>query len=216
MKLATSIAALLLGIGVTTPAAAQSSTDANAFVRVGVTRIRLVDKGQIFINGALAPGAGYRTPERWGAAAELGFFVLRNLSLQVAGTSPVSTTNTPAGTLAGTPNLGSDRFSIFTATATFHPLRGRVLSPYLGGGIALQKVWSTHDALAANLKVHDATGPVIQGGVEVRLADRFGLFVDAKKAFYTADASGDLGPAHITAAAKLDPLVLQAGALFRF
>ena len=90
------------------------------------------------------------------------------------------------------------------------------MSPYAGGGIAFQKVWSTRDALATNLRVHDTQGPVVQGGVEVRLASRFGLFFDAKKAFYKADASGDLGPAHITAVAKLDPLLLQAGALFRF
>jgi outer membrane protein W len=207
---------LMLGMGMAAPAAAQTSSDANGFVRVGVTRVRLADKGEIFINGTLVPGAGYRTPTKWGAAGELGFFVLRNLSLQVGATSPVSTSNTPAGTLAGTPNLGSDRFSIFTATATFHPLRGGIVSPYAGGGIALQKVWSTRDALATNLTVHDARGPVIQAGVEVRLANRFGVFFDAKKAFYKADASGDLGPAHITAVAKLDPLLLQAGAILRF
>ena len=200
----------------TAPAAAQTSADQSGFLRVGVTRVRLADKGRIFINGALVPGGGYRTPERWGAAAELGYFVVPKLSLQVAATSPVSTPNTPAGSLNGTPTLGSDRFSIFSATATFHPLRGGSVSPYAGGGFALQKVWSTRDAFASNLRVADAHGPVIQGGVEVRLASRFGLFFDAKKAFYKADASGDLGPAHITAVAKLDPLLLQSGILFRF
>ena len=80
----------------------------------------------------------------------------------------------------------------------------------------MQHVWSTRDAFASNLRVADAHGPVIQAGVEVRLASRFGLFFDAKKAFYKADASGDLGPAHISAVAKLDPLLLQSGLLFRF
>lgn len=216
MRLMKPVAALLLGIGVAAPAAAQSDADAKAFLRVGVTRVRLADKGQIFINGTLVPGAGYRTPEKWVPAAEAGYFVLPNLSFQVAATAPTSTSNTPAGSLAGTPNLGSDRFSIFTATAVFHPLRVGPVSPYVGGGFALQKVWSTRDALAANLSVHDASGPVIQGGVEVRVARRFGLFVDAKKAFYKADASGDLGPSHVTARAKLDPLLLQAGASFHF
>ena len=216
MRLATSFAGLVLGTCLAAPAAAETSADANGFLRVGVTRVRLADKGKIFINGALVPGGGYRTPEKWGAAAELGFFVIPKLSVQVGGTTPVSTPNTPAGSLNGTPTLGSDRFSVFTATAAFHPLRGRTVSPYAGGGIAFQKVWSTRDALATNLRVHDTQGPVVQGGVEVRLASRFGLFFDAKKAFYKADASGDLGPAHITAVAKLDPLLLQAGALFRF
>jgi outer membrane protein W len=216
MRLGTSIAAVLLGICVAAPAAAQSSSGANGFVRVGLARVRLADKGKIFLNGTLAAGAGYQTPEKWVPAVEAGYFILPNFALQVAATAPTSTSNTPAGTLAGVPNLGSDRFSIFTATATFHPLRGGMLSPYVGGGVALQKVWSTRDALATNLTVHDASGPVIQGGLEVRLADRFGVFFDAKKAFYKADASGDLGPSHVTAVAKLDPLLLQAGATFRF
>jgi len=216
MKSAISVAALLAAIGVTAPAAAQQKPEANGFLRVGVARLRLADKGGIFINGTLAQGAGYRTPVKWVPAAEAGYFVLRSLSLQVGATAPTSTSNTPAGTLAGTPNLGNDRFSIFTATATFHPLRGGPVSPYVGGGVALQKVWSTRDGLAQNLRVHDATGPVLHAGLDVRLADRFGLFLDAKKAFYTADASADLGPAHVTAAAKLDPLLLQAGAIIRF
>src|SRR6476661_8587113 len=131
MKSAISVAALLLGLGATAPAAAQANPDANGFVRVGAARLRLADKGIISINGAPVPGGGYRTPVKWVPAAEIGSFVLRTLSLQVAATAPTSTSNTPAGTLAGTPNLGSDRFSIFTATATFHPLRGGTLSPYL-------------------------------------------------------------------------------------
>jgi outer membrane protein W len=215
MKFAPSIAVIIIGICVAAPSAAQSSSEAKGFLRVGLTRVRLADKGDIFINGTLAPGAGYRTPEKWVPAVEVGYFVLPNLSVQVAATSPTSTSNIPAGTLAGTPNLGDDRFSIFTATATFHPLRGRV-SPYFGGGMALQKVWSTRDALAKNLSVHDAHGPVIQAGLEVRLADRFGVFFDAKKAFYSDRASGDLGPAHVTALAKIDPLLLQVGGLLRF
>ena len=216
MRLLTSGTALLLASCLADPAAAQPNSDANGFVRVGMARIRLADKGDIFINGTLVPGAGYRTPVKWVPAAELGYFVLRGLSLQIGATAPTSTSNTPAGTLAGTPNLGSDRFSIFTATGTFHPFRDGVVSPYVGGGVALQKVWSTRDALATNLAVHDASGPVIHGGVDVRLANRFGVFLDAKKAFYKADASGDLGPAHVSAMAKLDPLLLQAGAILRF
>src|SRR3954453_13575484 len=146
MRLATAMA-VLLGLCVATPAAAQSGSDTKAFLRVGVTRVRLADKGQIFINGTLSPGARYRTPVKWVPTAEVGYFVVSALSIRLAATGPTSTSNTPAGTLAGTPNLGSDRFSIFSATATFHPLRHGVFSPYVGGGMALQKVWSTRDAL---------------------------------------------------------------------
>ena len=195
---------------------AQGTEAGDAFVRIGVSRIRLADKGKIFADGVRDPAADYKTPERWVASAELGYFVLDKLSVQLAGTTPTKTSNVPAGSLAGVPNLGNDEFSIFTLTANFHPLRGRTVSPYVGGGVALQKVWSVEDRFAQNMDVHDAFGPVIQGGVEVAVGKRFGLFFDAKKAFYTANASGDLGPTRITAEAKLDPILLQAGALIRF
>jgi outer membrane protein W len=209
------IAGVVLATFASAPAAAADRDD-NGFVRVGATRLRLADKGTISVNGVADPSAGYRTPEKYVASGTLGYFALPNFALELAATSPVSTSNTPAGSLTGVPNLGWDRFSIFSGTVTYHPLRGHMVSPYIGGGAALQKVWSTRDGFASNLRVHDAFGPVIQGGVEVSVARRFGLFVEAKKAFYSADASGDIGPAHVTAVAKLDPLLLQAGGFIRF
>lgn len=214
MKQIAFLAGAMLAMVPAAPAAAQDS-DQNGFVRIGVTRVRLADQGKIFVNGTQDPAADYKTPTIYVAEGTVGYFVHPNFAVELSGTTPGSTSNIPAGDLTGLPNLGWDRFSIFTATATFHPLRGRPVSPYVGGGIALQKVWSTRDAFAANLRVHDATGPVVQGGVEVSFG-RFGLFGEAKKAFYSADASGDLGPAHVTARAKLDPLLLQAGAFIRF
>lgn len=195
---------------------AQEAEAADAFVRVGASRIRLVDKGEIFADGVRDPAADYKTPERYVASVEVGYFVLDQVSVQFAGTTPTETSNVPAGSLDGLPNLGNDEFSIFTLSANFHPLRGGGISPYVGGGVALQKVWDVEDRLAQNMDVHDAFGPLIQGGVEVAVGDRFGLFFDVKKAFYTANASGDLGPTRITAKAQLDPLLLQAGALIRF
>lgn len=209
------LAGAMLAVLCPAPAAAQDN-DQNGYVRVGVTRIRFVDKGDIFINGTQDPNAGYRTPERYVASGTVGYFVHPNFAVELAGTTPATTPNIPAGSLAGLPNLGWDRFSIFTGTVTYHPLRSHVVSPYVGGGAAWQKVWSTRDAFAANLRVHNAFGPVIQGGLEFSVGRRIGLFAEAKKAFYSADASGDLGPAHVRAVARLDPLLLQGGAVVRF
>jgi len=199
-----------------TEAAAQGAEAQDAFVKIGLARIRLADEGKIYADGVLDPGADYVTPEKWVASIEAGYFLTDTIALQVAGTTPATTSNVPAGSLAGLPNLGNDTFSIFTATGTFHPFRDGPVSPYFGAGVAFQKTWSNEDVFAQNLDVHDAFGPVIQGGVDVRIADRFGVYLDAKKAFYKANASGDLGPTHIDAKAELDPLILQAGALIRF
>jgi outer membrane protein W len=216
MKQVPVLSALIAASFLAAPAAAQPAGEQRAFVRVGVTHIDLADNGSIFINGTRDPGAGYKTDKDWVANAEIGYFVHPLVAVRLAGTSPAKTYNLPAGSLAGTPNLGNDTSSNFTLTATVHPIRGRGISPYVGGGIGLNKIWSTQDRLATNLKIHDAHGPVIQAGVEFDLGDRFGIYFDAKKAFWSAEASGSLGPAKVTAEAELDPVLLSGGALLRF
>lgn len=210
------ITALLLAAIGATPAMAQQVAQPDAFVRVGATHIDLVDKGRIFVGGVRDPGADYKTPKKIAASLDAGYFVLDNLAVQVSGTTPSTTYNLPAGSLRGVPNLGDDKFSIFTLTATYHPLRGRTVSPYIGAGVGLQKVWKLTDGVATGLDIRDAFGAVVHAGVEVNVNHRFALFADAKKAFWDANASGDLGPTHITAVAQLDPVLLTAGALFRF
>ncbi len=216
MRLLACLSAILAATLPVAPGYAQSTDPTDSFVRVGVSRIRLADEGRIFVNGVRDENADYKTPEKWVASAELGHFVLDQVAVQVSGTTPATTQNIPAGSLDGLPNLGNDTFSIFTLTGTFHPLRGSSFSPYVGAGVGVQKVWSTEDRFASNLSIHDAFGAVVQGGFEVAVSERFGVFFDAKKGFWDANASGDLGPAKVTAVAKLDPLLLQAGVLFRF
>jgi outer membrane protein len=216
MKHRASIIAMLAALSWAGPSIAQPVAQPDAFARLGIARIKLADEGKIFLNGTRDPAAGYTTPEKWVANIELGYFVFDTVAVQFAGTTPATTPNKPAGSLEAVPNLGNDEFSIFTLTGTYHPLRGGPVSPYVGAGVALQHVWSLEDEFASNLQVDDAWGPVVQVGAEVAVSDRFGIYVDAKKAFYEADASADIGPNRITAVAELDPLILQAGVLVRF
>lgn len=208
--------ALLMTAFASTPLAAQSDAPTKTFVRLGFTHIDMADKGAVFVDGTRDPGADYQTDKDFVGTFEIGHFVHPNFAVRLAGSTPAETYNLPAGSLAGLPNLGNDTSSNFTLTATFHPLRGNRFSPYIGGGIGLNKIWSTEDRLATDLKIKSAHGPVIQAGVEFDISRRFGVYVDAKKGFWSADASGFLGPAKVTAEAELDPILLSAGALFRF
>jgi outer membrane protein W len=215
MRILSSLSALAL-VALATPAAAQPVDQPDSFLRLGIAHIDLADKGPVFVNGTRDPGADYKTDKDWIGSIELGHFFHRNVAVRVAGTTPAKTFNLPAGSLAGTPNLFNDTSSNFTLTATWHPLRGQAFSPYVGGGIGLNKIWDTEEKLANDVKISDSHGPVIQGGVEFDVSERFGLYFDAKKAFWSADASGFLGPLKITAEAELDPVILQAGGVFRF
>jgi outer membrane protein len=215
MRILTSLSALALAAAAA-PAFAQPVGQPETFARLGIAHIDLADKGAVFVNGTRDPGADYKTDKDWIGSIEIGHFVHPNVAVRAMGTTPAETFNLPAGSLAGTPNLFNDTSSNFTLTATWHPLRGRRFSPYVGGGIGLNKIWDTEERLATDVKISDSHGPVIQAGVEFDLSDRFGIYADAKKAFWSADASGFLGPFFIEAEAELDPVILSFGGVVRF
>ncbi|TFI57132.1 OmpW family protein [Sphingomonas parva] len=216
MSITASLLTLAAGAAVAAPSPAAQMVEHDAFARAGVARLKLADKGGFEIDGTLVPGAGYSTPEKWMGSFELGYFVTRSIALQVSGTTPVKTPNMPNGTLDGTPNLGTDKFSLFTGTASWHPLRGGKISPYVGGGIEWFHVWSIRDEFADNLNVRDEVGPAIQVGAEINVTERFGVYVDAKKAFVKTSASAEIGPSVVTAKPGLDPFIIQAGVVVRF
>ena len=216
MRLLIALPIALASAATTIPASAQGVAAPDGFVRVGIARIKLADDGDVFVNGVQDPQADYVTPEVWVANVDVGYFVLDPVAVMFSATTPGTTSNVPAGSLAGVPNLGDDTFSLFTLTATYHPLRGGRVSPYAGGGIALQHVWDVDDGVATNLDIGDGWGPVVQGGVEVAINHRFGLYVDARFAWIENEATGNLGPAFVTAEPVLNPFVVQAGALIRF
>lgn len=188
----------------------------DGYVHLGAARLSFVDKGTTLSDGMPIPGADYNTNPKIIFAAELGYFITSDVAVSVSGTSPATTKNFAAGSLAGLGNLGSDTFSVFTGTVHYHFNRGGRIEPYVGGGFAYQKTWDTDDAVVSNLAISDGHGPVIQGGVDVGINDRVGVYFDAKKAWIKNDARGMLGPSVITSRPKLDPLILQAGVSFRF
>lgn len=213
------IAILLAGTVVAVPAYAQDSD--GGYVRVGVNRTKLIDKGDVTIAGTLDPQAGYSTNATEGVTLTAGAFVAGPVALEASITSPVTTYNLPAGSLAGAPNLGDDEFVVVTAGATVHPMKGKAFSPYAGGGLMMQFTTEERDRNAIGLNISNSHGPYIQGGFSYDLGDGLGFYFDAKKAWYHANATGLL-PISATQAlpvdakAELDPFVLQAGLQVRF
>ncbi len=201
-------------------ARASAPASYNSFIRVGISRGKLVDKGTVAVGGVVNPADAYKTNPYWTETISAGHFVHRNVAIEASVSMPATTHNLPAGALAGAPNLGDDQFVQLNVSGTLHPLRGRRISPYVGGGIAFQFTRQQRDVFARNLNVSNSHGPMIQAGIDFNLTDRLGLYVDAKKAFYNAIGTGDLPLggtfAPVVAKAELDPLTLQIGATVRF
>lgn len=117
------------------PASAQEKGD--IFVKTGVARTKLIDKGEVYTNGVLDPAAGYTTRDTFHGEVMVGYYPIDMVALEASLSTPATTDNMPAGSLAGLPNLGSDEFVMATVGASVHPFKGPV-SPYVGGGFQMQ------------------------------------------------------------------------------
>lgn len=216
-------AAGVMGLGalaIATPASAQQAGD--VFARVAASRTKLVDHGEVRIDGTLDPDAGYKTRQSFHGTVTGGYYVLDRIAVEASVTTPITTNNIPAGSLAGTANLGDDEFTDLTLGASVHPFTGPV-SPYVGGGLAVHLTTQERDGLAVNLNVPNAHGPYVQAGVDVKMSPRWGLFAEVRKAFYDTNATGLLPLdatytrfANVDARAELDPLTIQLGVTAHF
>lgn len=210
----------VLAIAGVAPAVAQEAGE--VAVHASLARTKLVDKGEIFVNGTQDPNAAYATREAYHSIVGVSWFPIDHVALDATISTPATTNNIPAGSLAGTPNLGDDEFVLGTIGASVHPFKGRV-RPYVGGGWAFQFTSQERDALAVDLDISNTSGPYANAGVKVGLSKRLDIFADVRKAWYTTKATGQLpldatytSFADVEADAQLDPLTIQVGLSTRF
>jgi outer membrane protein len=103
-----------------------------------------------------------------------------------------------------------------TLTAHYHFSGLGRLQPYIGAGPAFMYVFDDKDGIMGDLKIGHTVGFAVQIGADYMITDRWGIFVDVKKAILRTDATGSLGVAPVSADIKLDPLVVHTGVTFRF
>lgn len=210
----------VLAIAGVAPAVAQEAGEVT--VQASAARTKLVDKGDIFVNGTQDPGAAYSTRETYHSVVGVSWFPIDHVALDATLSTPATTNNLPAGSLVGTPNLGDDEFVVGTLGASAHPFGGRV-RPYAGGGWAFHFTTQERDGLAVGLDISNTSGPYANAGVKVGLSNRLDIFADIRKSWYTTKASGQLPLdatytvfADVDADAQLDPLTIQLGLSTRF
>lgn len=222
MKLRFAVIASGSALAIIAPAAAHAQDAGDVTVRVAASRTKLVDEGEIRVNGVVDPTAGYSTREAYHATLSASYFPVDGFGIDASISSPATTNNIPAGSLAGTPNLGDDEFILLTLGGRFQPLDGP-FSPYVAGGIQAQITSQERDGLAVGLDIANAHGPYVEGGVEFDVSPRWGVFASVRKAWYHTEATGLLPTdatftsfLEVDARADLDPLTIQVGLLTRF
>jgi outer membrane protein len=195
--------------------AAHAEDASKWFVHLGPAYVDPHEKGTVYVGGQLYPGAGVSLPGKWTVEGEVGYFITKHIALAAAAGYPPTFEVNGAGTLAGVTagKITGGPAGIFLE---YHPLRSGVVQPYVGAGAAFLLVFSTQDGALTNLTAKSAAGPAIGGGVDLMLNKKWGLFLDAKKAWVGTIAKGNLGPAPVKADVRIDPMVYNAGVAFHF
>jgi outer membrane protein len=198
------------------PATVPDVTTPGFFLHIGPAAVILSESATMFAAGQKLAGANISIDPQPTVAVEAGYFLTPNFAVSFTGGIPPFAKIEGAGTMAGVGRVGATTYGPMTLTAHYHfTVFGR-LQPYVGAGPAFMYVFDEKDGVMAQLKVENAAGLAVQIGADYMITDRWGLFVDVKKAILRTEAKGFYGPAPIKADIKLDPLVVHGGVGFRF
>ena len=137
---------------------------------------------------------------------EAGRFLNDRFSVSLAVGIPPTHDILVSGVKAGTVTLGAAALD-----AQFHLINDGPFDLYVGGGIAYNMYFSNTVPFVTS--VDSGFAPVLQVGAEYKVSDTWGVFVDAKKEFFTTTVHHSIvGPFQ----ERLDPLAITAGVAFHF
>ena len=149
-----------------------------------------------------------------------------NFSTELAliGMGADPTLNVESGPVDISVDLGSASLGAFTAAAQWHFRRGARVSPYVGGGIALiggeieaEVEDEEGNEIRETVDLESAGTLLLNGGVNIRINDRWAFVVDAKLIPYTAEIEEeDLPDEESVEEIDLNPFILGFGFRFRF
>jgi len=214
MKLTGLLSAAALSLVSTTAALAQN--DHNFYARIGATTIMPSESATIRAGGSAVDGGSISIDNHTTATVEFGYYFTPNFSVGFTGGFPPTVDIYGAGSVDGLGKLGGITYGPTALTAQYTFTNFGRIKPYVGAGPMFMFVFDNKDGALADLKVKNSVGAVLQAGVDYDVTDRWGLFVDVKKAFLRTTATGTLGGAPVMADVKLDPWTIGAGVKFRF
>lgn len=185
------------------------------FVKLGAAGLFLSEKADISVMGVPLPGANVKVKAQYTATVEIGYHVTPNWAVSITGGLPPVAKVDGAGVIQPFGRLASVRYGPMALTAHYHFDFG-AFRPYLGAGPVFMPVLANRDRFLTDFEMRSAFGVAIQGGADFMFTERFGVFVDAKKAWLRSTAKAFMGPAPVRAKVQLDPLILTTGVVARF
>jgi outer membrane protein len=197
------------------PAAAQ---DAGTlwYVHGGLTRLSLADEIKLNFAGAPVPGAGIHTKPSYTPTVQAGRFIGRHVAVALTVGLPPHIDIQGRGALQPFGKLAETTYGPAVLSLQYHPVRTGPVQPYVGAGAAYMIIFSTKDAAVQNVHIANDLAPALEGGTDIMIGRRVGIFVDAKKAFLRTTATGTFGGAPVVGKVRLDPWAFTGGITVHF
>ncbi len=186
------------------------------FVHAGAAGIFLSEGAKVAVAGVGVPGANIYVASQLTVVVEAGYFITPEIAVSFTGGFPPTVDVIGRGAIAGLGRVGTSTYGPTTLTAHYHFRQFGRFQPYIGAGPAFMIVFDTKDGALANLKLNHAVGFATQIGADYMFDEKWGVFIDVKKAYLRTTATGFLGPAPVKSNVKLDPLVVHTGLTYRF
>jgi outer membrane protein len=202
-----------------TPAANDAPSESPSprwFFRTGPTGLFFDSSANISLGGKEFPGASLTASNNATLIMEGGYFITRDIALEISGGIPPTTSFTGKGTIAGLGQLGKATYgpAVFSVNYNFKALGS--LRPYFGVGEAYAFIFSTEDGAVKDLKVDGNRGFVVQGGFEYRINHDWSVFADLKHISLKVNARGELLNEPVTASVTLDPTIASFGVSYHW
>ncbi|AYG58205.1 OmpW/AlkL family protein [Rhizobium jaguaris] len=121
-----------------------------------------------------------------------------------------------SGSIAGLGEIGKTWLLPPTLTLQYHFTDFGAFRPYVGAGVNYTMFYNQSGKSAQSLDVKNSFGVALQAGFDYMLDEHWGLNVDAKKIFLRPDFDANVGGAHVSGKANLDPWLIGAGVSYRF
>lgn len=199
-----------------TATAAHAEDSSQWFAHVGAALVHPDASDTLTLGGQLVPGSNVHIEQRWTVEGEVGRYLTRNIAISVAGGYPPTFIVQGAGSVSAFGQLGKMTGGPAAVMVQYHFLRDQKIQPYVGAGPAVLVVFSTRDGTVQNLRAATVAGPAVQAGADIMLNDRWGLFVDVKKAWITTTAKGSAEGFPVRAEVKVNPIVPSFGVAYHF
>lgn len=210
------------------------------FVKLGFSYVLNTSRSNLWSQSpaALARGVFTAFPAGVGASigdvptlgVEAGWYITRNVSLNVSGGIPYYTKIKTIGYNPANPAVpdGTVLADIVPAyvpiTAVYHFNGFGAFQPYLGAGVAPGFSFGNRNAFLTGVHVGNSVGLVLQGGADYMVTKNWGVSLDVKKTFAYVESSATgmnvpgVGwfPARTYQHTHFQPWAFSAGLVYKF